>query len=154
MTLEWISAVYNRVHANGSVYIATTVENLKPTLRALRESQFYEVNHIVWLASSGSAASEESHHHILFVAPDANVRTFNMEAVFSKSQRLPSGGSANYADREDVWGQETTPLSWADVVTKIIKYSSNRADKVSSFCTESQVVKSAAVALERQFVHL
>jgi len=152
-TSEWFDSVLTYVRPGACIYFVTTVNDVGDAINRLRGAGFEEINHIIWLCADGSANDEETHHHILFYQRPGGKRTFNTYAVYPQRQRLPSGGSANYADREDVWTSvERGALPWKDVVRKTIQYSSNVHDRVAEFCAGDGAVSAVARELNRVYV--
>jgi site-specific DNA-methyltransferase (adenine-specific) len=86
-----------------------------------------------------------NHLHVLFweqcVKKVGQLRTFNTYAVVKQNVKTATGGSANYADREDVWWHrdENRALTWREVLAKIVCYSSNKRNKVANFCAGDDV---------------
>ena len=103
-----------------------------------------EVNHIIWAwsplpeAVAAAAAGNRyarSHAHVLFFAKKGAERTFNRFCRFAESDRTETGGSACYADMEDVWdfGEsfgEAVPRASIPLVQKILSYCANRDDAI------------------------
>ncbi|MEJ2303232.1 MAG: DNA methyltransferase, partial [Anaerolineales bacterium] len=112
-------------------------------LKALRETQLEELNHIIWKYNFGVYTKTKyvsSHYHILFYKKPGKPHTFNTYARYGALEKTEDGGRMNYIDREDVWiiNREYKPgrvknkneLPTA-LLTKMIRYSSNEGAKRS-----------------------
>ena len=141
-TRTWLAQVRRVLKPEGSLYIFSGWNYLKDLLLALDELEFTLVNHLVWKYQFGLVTSRKyvtSHYHILFACVDDKKRRFFPYARFDKDERLESGGSAHYKDKEDVWyipreywtGDVKTPTKLpAEIIRKILAYSSRPGDLV------------------------
>lgn len=141
-TRNWMDECYRILKDSGSMYVFSGWNNLKDILNAIDEIGFITVNHIIWKYQFGVVTSRKfvtSHYHCLFICKNDNKRKFFPYGRFSKVQRDSQGGSLHYQDKEDVWiikreywtGDTKTPTKLpAEIITKILQYSSEEGDIV------------------------
>lgn len=141
-TRQWMCEVHRLLKDSGSMYVFSGWNNLKDILIALDETGFKTVNHIIWKYQFGVVTKRKfvtSHYHCLYVCKDDRKRKFFPFARFDKKTRGENGGSAHYADKEDVWtisreywtGDQKTPTKLpAELIKKILTYSSKPEDIV------------------------
>jgi len=148
----WFERVYLSMRKGASFYLVIKSTDLLQSLTKLKQTKLKEINHVIWLTNTGSARYQETHLHILFFYKGGS-RTFNTFAFFNQKERLKNGGSANYAHREDVWTNcsEGSSLTWSDIVEKCVRYSSNKGDKIASFCEDDGVISKVVTRLEREY---
>ena len=123
----------------GSLFFVVAPADLSFVLRTLYAiKDICEINHVIWTWAPTSAAVSRaaacgklpaSHLHVLFFAKKGGDRTFNRLCRFSEAERTPSGGSACYADMEDVWSfgeafDEENPVPSVPLIQKIVMYCS------------------------------
>ena len=141
-THAWVQAVTRLLKPSGSMYIFSGWNHLKDILIALDSCGLTTVNHLIWKYQFGVVTRRKyvtSHYHVLYVCKDDKVRRFYPFARFTQAERTPSGGSAHYQDKEDVWtiareywpGARKTPTKLpAALIEKILAYSSVPGDVV------------------------
>ena len=141
-TLAWLAQATRVLKDSGSMYIFSGWNHLKDILIAIDECHLTTVNHIVWKYQFGVVTRRKyvtSHYHCLFVCKDDQKRRFYPYARFAQTEKTPSGGSAHYRDKEDVWhiqreywnGDRKTPTKLpAEIIRKILAYSSQENDVV------------------------
>ena len=123
----------------GSLFFIVAPVDLLFVLKTLYAIQdISEINHVIWswnptnAAISGATARSKlavSHLHILFFGKKGGERTFNRLCRFSETDRTQTGGSACYADMEDVWSfgeafDEEIPVVSVPLIQKIAMYCS------------------------------
>ncbi|MHA1971771.1 MAG: DNA-methyltransferase [Candidatus Hodarchaeales archaeon] len=67
---KWIQACYEALTDDGSLYIISGWTNLQYILNAIKETQFYMLNHAIWYFSWGVYTKRRfttSHYHILLL---------------------------------------------------------------------------------------
>ena len=141
-TLDWMSGASRVLKDSGSMYVFSGWNHLKEILIAIDECNLTLVNHLIWKYQFGVVTKRKyvtSHYHCLFVCKNDKKRHFNPYSRFKKDEKLPSGGSAHYKDKEDVWeinreywtGAIKTPTKLpAELIEKILAYSSKEGDIV------------------------
>jgi site-specific DNA-methyltransferase (adenine-specific) len=142
-SLSWIRECYRVLKDTGTIYIVSGDENLIHILNALEEVGFVKLNHIAWSYQFGTWNGSKwitSYNIILCYVKNIKEYKFNTYCRFSKTDRLETGNSANYKDRESSW--YITKEQWkGEVVTtktklpyklyeKMILYSSDPGDTV------------------------
>jgi site-specific DNA-methyltransferase (adenine-specific) len=164
-TLDWMREVYRVLKDSGSMYVFSGWNNLKAVLNALAEVGFITVNHIIWQYQFGVVTRRRyvtAHYHCLYVCKDDRKRRFYPYARFSKEERDPlTGKSRHYHDKEDVWfipreywtGYPKTPTKLpAELIKKILKYSSQEGDVVLDPFLGSGQVAVVSKMLGRQYI--
>ena len=141
-TMEWMTSAARVLKPSGSMYIFSGWNHLRDILNAVEEVGLTTVNHLIWQYQFGVVTKRKfvtSHYHCLYVCRDPEKRRFYPYARFGKDERTAAGGSAHYADKEDVWrikreywtGDKKTPTKLpAEVVRKILAYSSRPGEVV------------------------
>ncbi len=149
------------IRSGGSIFLIVSAKDVLFVLRCLNSiNSLAEINHAIWSwtpsKNARKRASDEnkladSHLHVLFFAKEGGERTFNRFCRFSESAKTATGGSACYADMEDVWSfdetfDESFPVASDSVIQKIVLYCSNVndvvADVFSSTSSSSPIYKS------------
>jgi len=163
-TLQWMEEVYRILKESGSMYVFSGWNNLKDILNALDEIGFITVNHIIWKYQFGVVTQKKfvtSHYHCLYVCKNEQKRKFFPYARFGKSDRKDTGGSLHYQDKEDVWyikreywnGDQKTPTKLpAELIKKILLYSSEEGDVVLDPFLGSGQVAVVSKMLKRQYI--
>lgn len=163
-TLKWMKEVYRVLKESGSMYVFSGWNNLKDILIALDELGFITVNHLVWKYQFGVVTQKKfvtSHYHCLYVCKNEQKRKFFPYARFSKSDKNDTGGSLHYQDKEDVWyikreywnGDQKTPTKLpAELIKKILLYSSEEGDVVLDPFLGSGQVAVVSKMLKRQYI--
>jgi site-specific DNA-methyltransferase (adenine-specific) len=163
-TRSWIEQAARVLRPGGSAFIVSGYSMLMPILSSLQEAGLHEVNHIIWKYNFGVSTQRKfvsSHYHILYYEKKGGRRTFNQFSRFgSKDRKSAKGGSALYADLEDVWiiNREYKPgqvknknqLPYS-LLTKLIQYGSNPGDLVFDFFLGSFSTAIAAKGLNRRY---
>ncbi len=159
---RWISEAERVLRPGGSIYIVSGYTNLVDILVALRQTSLREINHIIWKYNFGVFTRRKyisSHYHILFYEKPGGKRTFNLESRFGLVEKTMEDRSLNNADREDVWaiGREYKPGRLknknelpAELLIKMIQYSSNEGDLVADFFLGGFSTARAAIGLNRR----
>lgn len=158
---QWIQQAERILKPGGCIYIISGYTNLFSILKALRETQLEELNHIIWKYNFGVYTKLKyvsSHYHILFYKKPGEPHTFNTYARYGALEQTDEGGSLNYLDREDVWiinreykhgkvkNKNELPTA---LLTKMIRYSSNPGDLVCDLFLGSFSTAKAAIGLNR-----
>ena len=132
----------------GSMYVFSGWSNLKDILNAIDDVGFFTVNHLIWKYQFGVFTKRKfvtSHYHILFVVRDKRNYKFN------KVEHYP----------EDVWeikreywkGKLKTPTKLPlEIVSRILKFSSDESDVVLDPFAGAGTVLLAAKMLKRHFL--
>ena len=147
-TRQWIAEAARVLSSDGSMYIFSGWNRLKDILEGIDAAGLTTINHLIWKYQFGVFTKKKyvtSHYHILFVVKDPKHYTFN------KIDHYP----------EDVWvinreywkGQKKTPTKLpAELVKKILAYSSNPGDLVLDPFLGSGTVAVAAREQGRHFL--
>lgn len=158
---KWIEQAERILKPGGCIYIVSGYTNLFSILKALRETQLEELNHIIWKYNFGVYTKTKyvsSHYHILFYKKPGKPHTFNTYARYGALEKTEDGGRMNYVDREDVWilNREYKPGRVKNknelpsaLLTKMIRYSSNEGDLVCDLFLGSFSTAKVAVGLNR-----
>ena len=141
-TFDWMSQAFRILKESGSMYVFSGWNNLKDILRALDDTGFTTINHIIWKYQFGVVTKTKfvtSHYHCLYVCKNQKKRKFYPFSRFKKDSKSTEGRSLHYKDKEDVWnikreywtGDEKTPTKLpAELIEKILAYSSKKNDLV------------------------
>jgi site-specific DNA-methyltransferase (adenine-specific) len=163
-TSKWMSQAFRILKDYGSMYVFSGWNNLKDILNALDNVGFTTVNHIIWKYQFGVVTSKKyvtSHYHCIYVCKDTKKRLFYPFSRFAKNQKTPEGRSLHYKDKEDVWeikreywtGDQKTPTKLpAEIVRKILDYSSKEGDVVFDPFLGSGQVAMISKMMKRQYV--
>ena len=139
---DWLVAARRLLKDTGSAFVFSGWNNLKDILIAADAAGFVTVNHIIWKYQFGVFCRRRfvtSHYHCLYLCADDKKRKFRPHVRHSPGERGANGGSALYADMEDVWtikreywtGDTKTPTKLpAEVIKKILAYASDSGDLV------------------------
>jgi len=163
-TIAWMQEVYRILKKSGSMYVFSGWNNLKDILIALDNNGFTTINHIIWKYQFGVVTSKKfvtSHYHCLFVCKDDKKRKFFPFSRFKKNAKTSNGQSLHYKDKEDVWiinreywtGDDKTPTKLpAEIIKKMLKYSSEKTDLVFDPFLGSGQVAVISKMLGRQYL--
>lgn len=158
---NWIRQAERILKPGGCIYIISGYTNLFSILKALRDTQLEELNHIIWKYNFGVYTKNKyvsSHYHILFYVKPGQPHTFNTYARYGALEKSDRGGSLNYRDREDVWiinreykpGQPKNKNELPSaLLSKMIRYSSNPRDLVCDLFLGSFSTAKVAIGLDR-----
>jgi site-specific DNA-methyltransferase (adenine-specific) len=158
---KWIQQAERILKPGGCIYIVSGYTNLFSILKALRETQLEELNHIIWKYNFGVYTKTKyvsSHYHILFYKKPGGPHTFNTYARYGALEKDGDGGRLNYQDREDVWviNREYKPGQVKNknelptaLLTKLIRYSSNPGDLVCDLFLGGFSTAKVAIGLNR-----
>jgi site-specific DNA-methyltransferase (adenine-specific) len=147
-TRQWIAGAERVLAPAGSMYIFSGWNRLRDILEGIDAAGLTTINHLIWKYQFGVFTQKKyvtSHYHILFVVKDPKQYTFN------KIDHYP----------EDVWiinreywkGRKKTPTKLpAELVKKILRYSSNPGDLVLDPFLGSGTVAVAAHQEGRHFL--
>ena len=163
-TYSWMSEAYRILKESGSMYVFSGWNNLKDILMALDDVGFVTVNHIIWKYQFGVVTKKKfvtSHYHCLYVCKNPKKRKFFPFSRFKKQAKTKEGRSLHYKDKEDVWnikreywtGYEKTPTKLpAELIEKIIQYSSKKGDGILDPFLGSGQVAILSKSLGRKFI--
>jgi site-specific DNA-methyltransferase (adenine-specific) len=163
-TRSWMREAYRVLKTSGSMYVFSGWNNLRDILNALEEVGFITVNHIIWKYQFGVFTKRRfvsSHYHCLYVCKNDALRRFYPESRYPADARDSEGRSLRYRDMEDVWiipreywnGDIKTPTKLpAELVKKILQYSSVEGDLVLDPFLGSGQVAVVAKQMERQYL--
>jgi site-specific DNA-methyltransferase (adenine-specific) len=163
-TLSWMKEVYRILKESGSMYVFSGWNNLKDILNALAELGFITVNHIIWKYQFGVVTKRKfvtSHYHCLYVCKNDKKRKFFPYSRYRKEDDDKNGGSLHYKDKEDVWiinreywtGDQKTPTKLpAELIKKILQYSSEEGDIVLDPFLGSGQVAVVSKMMKRQYI--
>lgn len=141
-TFKWMKEIYRILKDSGGMYVFSGWNNLKDILIVIDELGFITTNHIIWKYQFGVVTKRKfvsSHYHCLYVCKNDNKRKFFPFSRFDRNSKDEKGGSLHYKDKEDVWlikreywsGDQKTPTKLpAEIIEKILMYSSRRGDMV------------------------
>jgi len=164
ITNAWMQEVYRILKKSGRMYVFSGWNNLKDILTALDDNNFTTINHIIWKYQFGVVTSKKfvtSHNHCLFVCKDNKKRKFFPYSRFKKIAKSSDGLSLHYRDKEDVWiikreywtGDDKTPTKLpAEIIKKMLKYSSEKTDLVFDPFLGSGQVAVISKMLGRQYL--
>lgn len=163
-TIDWMTEATRTLKTSGSFFIFSGWNNLKDILNSADALNLTTVNHIVWKFQFGVVCSKKfvsSHYHCLFLCKNDKKRKFFNSSRYSKDDKTESGGSARYKDLEDVWtinkeywtGEIKTPTKLpAEIIKKILAYTSEKNDIVLDPFLGSGQVAVVAKSLNRQYI--
>jgi site-specific DNA-methyltransferase (adenine-specific) len=163
-TLGWMKEVYRILKESGSMYVFSGWNNLKDILNAIAELGFITVNHIIWKYQFGVVTKRKfvtSHYHCLYVCKNDKKRKFFPYSRYRKEDDDKNGGSLHYKDKEDVWiinreywtGDQKTPTKLpAELIKKILQYSSEEGDIVLDPFLGSGQVAVVSKMMKRQYI--
>jgi len=163
-TFNWMSESFRTLKESGSMYVFSGWNNLKDILMALDDVGFKTVNHIIWKYQFGVVTAKKfvtSHYHCLYVCKNEKKRKFFPFFRFKKNSKTSDGRSLHYKDKEDVWeikreywtGDQKTPTKLpADLIKKILEYSSEKNDVIMDPFLGSGQVAFMSKKLGRQFL--
>ncbi len=163
-TIKWMKEVYRVLKDSGSMYVFSGWNNLKDILTAIDELRFITVNHIIWKYQFGLVTKRRfvtSHYHCLYVCKNDKKRKFFPYARYGKEEDDAEGKSLHYKDKEDVWiikreywtGDQKTPTKLpAELIKKILQYSSEKGDVVLDPFLGSGQVAVVSKLLNRQYI--
>lgn len=161
---KWIHEAARILKPGGSIYIVSGYTNLVHVLNALRKTELQEINHLIWKYNFGVYTKRKfisSHYHVLFYTKEGGRHTFNTFSRYADHEKFQSGGSVNYADREDVWiiNREYKPGQIKNknqlptqLLVKMIQYSSNPNDIVCDLFLGSFATAKVAKGLNRRAI--
>lgn len=163
-TVNWMKECYRLLKESGSMYVFSGWNNLKDILNAIDTVGFTTVNHIIWKYQFGVVTERKyvtSHYHCLYVCKNDEERKFFPFVRYGKDEKTSDGRSLHYEDKEDVWyikreywtGDQKTPTKLpAELVRKIILYSSEKGDVVLDPFLGSGQVAVVSKMLDRQYI--
>ncbi|MCX7909307.1 MAG: site-specific DNA-methyltransferase [Ignavibacteria bacterium] len=163
-TIQWMSQAFRVLKETGSMFVFSGWNNLKDILNAIDALGFITVNHIIWKYQFGVVTKRKfvtSHYHCLYVCKNEKKRKFFPYARFTPDAKDNDGTSLHYKDKEDVWfikreywaGSVKTPTKLpAELITKILLYTSEKGDIVLDPFLGSGQVALVAKSLERHYI--
>ena len=125
---------------------------------------FITVNHIIWKYQFGVVTKRKfvtSHYHCLYVCKNDKLRKFFPYSRYGREEEDKDGSSLHYKDREDVWiikreywtGDQKTPTKLpAELIKKILQYSSEEGDIVLDPFLGSGQVAVVSKIMKRQYI--
>ncbi|ABK77991.1 DNA modification methylase [Cenarchaeum symbiosum A] len=134
-TGRWMAGAHRVLKETGSMFVFSGWTNLQDILRAIDETGFKTINHIIWRYQFGVYTKRRfvsSHYHCLYVCKNDKKRRFYTESRHSDTK-------SRYRDMEDVWvinreywsGKKKTPTKLpGELIRKILQYSSREGDLV------------------------
>lgn len=162
-TFDWIEQARRILKDSGSMYIFSGYNNLKAILLALDHHKLHW-QQLIWKFNFGVYTQRKfvtSHYNILHVWKYNHKKRFYPDWRYSKKDRLPNGGSQQYADMESVWtipkeywtGELKTPNKLPSALClKCIGYSSRKNDVVCDPFTGSGQVAMMAKRMGRRYI--
>ena len=141
-TMDWMRQAHRVLKESGSMYVFSGWNNLKDVLRALDDTGFTTVNHIIWKYQFGVVTRKKfvtSHYTCIYACKNERMRRFYPFSRFAKDAKTDAGRSLHYKDKEDVWeikreywtGRQKTPTKLPrEIIEKILHYSSIEGDVV------------------------
>jgi len=107
-TNSWMAVALMRLRVAGQMAVFSSWNRLGDVLSVAEDLGLVQVEHIIWKFQFGVWTTKRmvcSHYHLpIFMRREHQKdRVFNTWVRYSKTERTPVGGSANYRDREDVW---------------------------------------------------
>jgi len=163
-TLQWMKEVYRILKDSGSMYVFSGWNNLKDILTAIDELGFITINHLIWKYQFGVVTKRKfvtSHYHCLYVCKNDKRYKFFPYSRYEKDKKDKGGSSLHYKDKEDVWiinreywnGDQKTPTKLpAELIKKILMYSSEEGDIVLDPFLGSGQVAVVSKMLKRQYI--
>lgn len=163
-TIKWMKEAHRVLKESGSMYVFSGWNNLKDILLAIDELGFIVVNHLIWKYQFGVVTTRKfvtSHYHCLYVCKDDKKRKFFPYLRYEKNKKDKDGSSLHYKDKEDVWiinreywnGDQKTPTKLpAELIKKILMYSSEKGDVVLDPFLGSGQIAVVSKMLNRQYV--
>jgi len=162
-TFSWMKEAYRVLKETGSMYVFSGWNNLKDILNALDDVGFITINHIIWKYQFGVVTKNKfvtSHYHCLYVCKNPKKRVFYPYSRYNKDT-VVNKRNLRYHDIEDVWGIKReywhgdikTPTKLpAELIVKILQYSSKENDVVLDPFLGSGQVAIVSKSLNRNFV--
>lgn len=162
-TLKWLAQAKRILKPEGSMYIFMGHTNLIHVLNAANKLNLNEINHIIWKYTFGLFTTKKfitSHYHVLFYSKSDKYK-FNTYCRFGSQEKDENGKSLLNRDLEDVFlfnknyapnqikNQNKLP---ADLIKKLILYSSDQDDVVCDFFMGNFTTAYAALSLGRKVV--
>lgn len=157
---KWLQQGKRVLKDTGSAYIVSGWTNLGELLRAVKELDFYLVNHLIWKYNFGVYCQKKyvsSHYHILYLKKSKSAKVkFNTNCRFSGER--DQSGSPLYRDLEDVWiinkeyhpGKVKNKNKLPDaLVEKMIAYSSDEGDIICDFFLGNFTTANVALRMGR-----
>ena len=159
---SWIKECFRTLKEDGSGWICSGWSNLGDVLRAIKDSGFTLVNHVIWKYQFGVYTKKKfitSHYHMLFVVKNPKKWAFNKDCRYKDTRT--EVGNANYRDREDVWsidrpyqnGKEknanTQPV---ELVKKALQYTTSEGDLILDCFMGGATTAVACILLKRKYV--
>lgn len=163
-TVNWMRECGRVLKESGSMYVFSGWNNLKDILNAIDEVRLLTINHIIWKYQFGVVTERKyvtSHYHCLYICKNDEKRKFFPYVRYGKDERTKEGRSLHYEDKEDVWyikreywtGDQKTPTKLpAELIEKILMYSSKKGDIVLDPFLGSGQVAVVSKQLERQYI--
>ncbi|MBN1897431.1 MAG: site-specific DNA-methyltransferase [Spirochaetes bacterium] len=146
-SLNWIKQIERILKKSGSAYIISGWTNLKDILIAVEKAGFILLNHIIWKYQFGVFTRKKfvtSHYHILLCVK-------SKDYVFNKIDHYPEDV---WAIKREYWHNKLkTPTKLpADLVKKMLLYSSREGDLVLDPFSGSGTVPVCCRQLKRKFL--
>lgn len=161
---QWIQQAYRVLKEDGSMYVVSSYNHLHIVRQALKEAGFHLQNEIIWKYQFGVRTKNKfvtSHYPISFVTKKKTGYNFYPNNRFTDQDKTETGGSARYADMEDVWiiprenwtGEVKTPTKLPTaLISKMLGYSSKPGDVILDPFLGSGQVATTAKAMDRHYI--
>ena len=147
-SLAWLREARRVLKEDGSMYVFSGWNQLKDILIALDECGFATINHLIWKYQFGVYTKRKfvtSHYHVLFVAKNPKTYTFHKQDHYPEDVLV--------INREYWKGRKKTPTKLpAELVEKLVQYSSDEGDLVLDPFLGSGAVAVAAKRLGRRYI--
>ncbi|MFW6008022.1 MAG: DNA methyltransferase [archaeon] len=161
---EWIKQAERILKPGGSIYIFSGFNYLYDILDALKDTDLKLVNHLIWHYPFGVYTKNKyvtSHYHCLYYYKPGGDKTFNTFCRYGQREKNDEGDKLNYKDRQDVWkinkdykkGETKCKNELPEeLLSKIIRYSSNEGDIVCDLFLGSFSTSKVAIGLNRKTI--
>ena len=162
-TDAWVKEAYRVLKDRGSMYVVSGYNHLATIRDSLEDAGFILQNEIIWKFQFGVVTKKKfvtSHYNISFVTKQKDYNFYPTNR-FSNTEKTEKGGSARYADMEDVWvipkeywtGEIKTPTKLPlALISKMLGYSSVPGNVVLDPFLGSGQVALAAKKMYRDYL--
>jgi len=147
-TLSWLKPLGQTLKPTASLYLFSSWNNLHDVLNAVKETDLYLMNHLIWKYQFGVYTRKKyvtSHYHILFLVKDPKDYTFNKVNDYMEDVLI--------INREYWTGKKRTPTKLPlELVETLLLTSSNPGDLVLDPFLGSGTTALAAVTHKRHYI--
>lgn len=162
-TDAWMREAFRVLKDNGSMYVVSGYNHLATIRNSLEEAGFILNNEIIWKFQFGVVTKKKfvtSHYNISFVSKKKDYKFYPTNR-FSNVDKTEKGGSARYADMEDVWiipkeywtGEIKTPTKLPiALISKMLGYSSVPGNVILDPFLGSGQVALASKQMKRKYI--